>query len=165
MKMQTLSEEEINRTADNLSKLEPGFLPYPIFIQVSRLMTLCTVVLLLFTDDQIPKVLLVQREKDDEFWPGTYHTPGGVLRATDKSIDEALERILQVELNNMKLTEKPKFFKFYFKPTKRGQELTLAYRANLTVTEYPGKLFALDEINEEMILDSEVEMIRDAFED
>lgn len=161
-----LTELEISQTVSNLSKLKPGFLPYEIFKQICRLTTASTVVLLLFANiENEKKVLMIPRDLDDEFWPGIYHTPGGILRSTDVNIETALNRILNVELNEMNLDNPPEFFKFYFKPTKRGRELTLAYRANLTGTEYPGKLFALNEIKEEIILDSEVEMIREAFGD
>jgi isopentenyldiphosphate isomerase len=48
--------------------------------------------------DHQGKVFMTQRPEDDAYEPGYWHFPGTVLRATDKSNEDALERIGRREL-------------------------------------------------------------------
>lgn len=98
-----MSDENIEQTAALLKEFEPGFLPYPIFEQVARLVALPIVEFIpLRQHNGATEVLLIARPGDDALWPGMLHTPGTVVRATDinKSSDmwEPLRRILHDEL-------------------------------------------------------------------
>jgi hypothetical protein len=99
----------IEQTASMLSKFEPGFLPYPVFEQIARLVALPIVEFIpLRLKDNKVEVLLIDRDKDDPYWPNMLHTPGTVIRSTDlnqKHINWlAFERILGDELNDTKIS-------------------------------------------------------------
>ena len=160
-----LTDEEIQNVSNILSKISPGYLPFPIFKEFARITTTPTVVLLMFyQDNDSKKVFLTKRDENDEFWPGLYHVPGAILRGTDVDIDLVLNRIQSNELGETELKSDPIFSKFYFKDTKRGKELTLAYSVQVSKVDASlGRLFSKDEINDKSVIDSEIEMINEAF--
>ena len=124
-----LTESEINQTAELLTRIPAGFLPFPIFRQVARLavFSIVEIVPLRVRDGQI-EVLLLKRgeEKQDwpELWPGILHTPGTVIRPTDElgSYKEAFSRILQDELHGVELAGEPQYVYNLLHHNKRGTE-------------------------------------------
>lgn len=84
-----------------LADLEAGFLPYEVFKQIARLvvMPIIEFVPLRMKDGEV-EVLLIKRSKHDDIWPNELHTPGTVIRATDRQgeMHKAFERILVDEL-------------------------------------------------------------------
>ena len=71
--------------ADCLSLFEPGVLPLPVFAQVARLAVLGSMELVPFRAGATePEILLAQRSPDDLWWPGQWHAPGTIIRATDE---------------------------------------------------------------------------------
>lgn len=116
--------EEHKKLVDALKKLEPGFLPYDIFVQIARLVALPIIEFVpLRMNGAIVEVLLLHRGEDDPIWSGEWHTPGTVVRATDnaKNIYEAFERILKDELAGTK-TENMHFVGSILHKSKRGTE-------------------------------------------
>ncbi|MDL2341619.1 MAG: hypothetical protein QFB87_00885 [Patescibacteria group bacterium] len=99
-----MATDKDQHLANLLKEYEPGFLPYPIFEQIARLVALPIVEFIPFRmhDDQI-EVLLIARPEDDVLWPGLLHTPGTVVRATDIQATKGqlwtpFQRILSEEL-------------------------------------------------------------------
>src|SRR5579884_367190 len=99
------SDEDIELTARLLKKFPPGYLPYPVFEQIARLVALPIVEFVpLKRTGQEVQVLLLKRSQYDTHWPGLWHTPGTVIRATDLNVDRstenwpAFERIMNEEL-------------------------------------------------------------------
>lgn len=125
-----INNEEITRVAHELSKLEPGFLPLPIFLEVSRLTVtpILELVPLAIIDNKV-NILMYKRSSNDPVWPDMLHTPGTVIRASDKkgSFEDPINRIVHEEMIGIKLLSKPIFYKHYFHMTKRGMQLALAY--------------------------------------
>jgi hypothetical protein len=140
-----LADIELAAAVDSLRKLEPGFLPYPIFQEIARLVVLPIVELVPVRKglDGGIEVLLTQRDPDDPFWPGMWHNPGTVVRATDASgdYDGPLKRIWQDELG---LAQAPEvhFVDGFLHRTRRGSESTRVYWAELLDRPKNGTFFA-----------------------
>ncbi len=144
-----LSEEEINKAADLLSKLQPGYLPQRLFDEVNRLHVSSTVVVVpLRRTAAGPEVLLIKRGHGptDPVWPGHWHLPGTMLRPTDKEGDysDAFRRILQSELKNTAISGEPEFIRTAFTETKRGREHTQLFWVEVTGEPREGAFFPVD---------------------
>ena len=92
-----MTTEETNTLVALLNTLEPGFLPYDIFIAIARLVVLPAVefIPLRIVDGRV-QVFLIRRPTNDP-WPNKLHTPGTVLRPTDTSLEDACKRLLSDE--------------------------------------------------------------------
>ncbi len=127
-----MNEADIQKTADLLKQLDPGFLPYPIFEQIARLVALPIVEFIpLRVRDGVCEVLLIARPEDDPLFPGLLHTPGTVVRATDVHKGEqddwqAFKRILEEELIDTKVSQ-PCYVGSIFHESKRGAEQAQLY--------------------------------------
>lgn len=97
------TQEEIRQAAEVLNRLPRGFLPLELFIAVAEKVATPTMELapLRRNANGSVEVLLVQRPEDDLHWPGAWHMPGTILRATDEegSFKSGFERILDGELH------------------------------------------------------------------
>lgn len=127
-----MAKDDIQITKDLLAKLEPGFLPYPIFEQIARLVALPILeyIPLRLVDKKV-EVLLLKRADDDKLWPGMLHTPGTVIRATDINKEggsnwPAMDRILHDELANIRISE-PHYVGSILHESKRGVEQAQLY--------------------------------------
>jgi hypothetical protein len=162
LRLTGLTDAEIRQTSDMLSKLEPGLLPFSIFVEVARLsvMPIIDVVPVRIGQGGGIEVLLIQREPGDLYWPNMWHNPGTVIRATDvdPNYREALMRIFQGELGISELLE-CHFVSAFLHATKRGTESTRVYWTELSEQPKMGTFFDIDELPEEMI-ESHVELIR-----
>lgn len=120
-----VTDEEIAQAANILSRLEAGFLPFPIFIQAARLVVLSIIELvpLRFGANGAVEVLLLPRATDDVLWPGMTCTPGTVVRPTDsqENYREAFERIFKDELKISTAAE-PVYVGHLYHRTRRGSE-------------------------------------------
>ena len=80
-----------------LRELEPGQLPLDIFLEVAKLTVtpILEVVPLRLKSDKV-QVLLFEREKSDPIWGGKLHTPGTIIRASDRggNLEDAFKRVL-----------------------------------------------------------------------
>jgi hypothetical protein len=119
------TSEEIAAAARTLSRLRPGFLPLPIFLETTRLTvsSIVEVVPLRKRGDSV-QVLLTKRDDDDPNWPGMLHTPGTVVRPTDEegSYASAFGRILGGELASVELAGEPQYVNSILHKVKRGME-------------------------------------------
>ncbi len=163
--MAELTPEEIQSVVAILGKLEPGLLPVDIFRSIARLMTTCTVVLIPFVKqaDGSEKVLLLRRDTADPFYPGLYHPPGTILRASDETIKDAVLRILAKELLNPTIAANPVFVGYVFDEIVRGKEVSLIHRIEIAENPEVGDLFAIDNLPKD-IIENDIPRIRMAAE-
>jgi hypothetical protein len=142
-----MNRDEVTQATDLLRKLAPGFLPYPIFEQIARLVALPIVefIPLRLSESDGVDVLLIHRPDDDPLWPGMLHTPGTVVRATDlhqgKQDDWlAFERILHDELKDTSIGA-PHYVGSMFHDSKRGAELAQLYWVEVIGEPAVGKFY------------------------
>lgn len=151
-----MDDEKVKEAAELLSKLEPGFLPYPVFEQVARLVALPILEFIpLRRSDGSTEVLLLERPVDDPLWPGALHTPGTVIRATDLHTGErenwlAFERILRDELKGTAVG-RPNYVGSILHQSKRGVEQAQLYWVEVTGEPKVGTFFPADRLPERLI--------------
>lgn len=162
-----LLDKEIERTVGFLRKLKPGKLPLPIFLELARLTVtpIVEIVPLRKTEEDTVEVLLIRREENDPNWPGMYHTPGTVVRASDKegSYDDAIKRILKGELKGVE-TKQTIFVTNLLHRVKRGMESSLIYWVEVTGRASVGEFYNLDKLPDN-IIDTQIGFIRMAAQD
>lgn len=146
-----LSEEEINKAADLLAKLKPGYLPQRLFDEMNRLHVSSTIVIVPLRRTATGlEVLLIKRGEGptDPVWPGHWHLPGTMLRPNDKTGDysDAFRRILHGELEGTATSGEPKHIRTAFTETKRGHEHTQLYWIEVTGAPSEGTFFPVDEL-------------------
>lgn len=127
-----LTAAEIRQTVRLLSKLQPGFLPLDIFLGIARLVVTPTVEVFSFRcRDNRLEILLTQRDSNDLYWPGMYHSPGSVIRATDEIGEfgqlSAYGRIFGDELQASQGEMLPRFWRVSLRQVERGVELAQEY--------------------------------------
>jgi len=151
-----MTDDEIQQATDLLKKLEPGFLPYPVFEQVARLVALPILELVPYrmANGQL-EILLLERPANDRFWPNALHTPGTVIRASDLNaqthgLEAAFTRLVRDELGDVRLGA-PQFVASLLHESKRGTEQAQVYCAELLEEPKVGKLFAVSELPENLI--------------
>lgn len=157
-----MTDKDITKTAALLKQLQPGFLPYEIFVQMARLSVLSIIELvpLCYKDGKV-MVLLLKRPENDLIWPGKLHSPGTVVRPTDHSLTgEAFKRLVKEELNGTKLS-KPQYVESLFRDTVRGKENVQVFQAKILSEPRAGSLFDLDDLPENF-LDSQLDFIQHA---
>ncbi|MGI9027314.1 MAG: NUDIX domain-containing protein, partial [Candidatus Saccharimonadales bacterium] len=143
-----LTPEVIQDTADKLSQLEPGFLPLPIFLQITRLaVTSIVEVVPLRKNGDAVEVLLLKRPADDPHWPNQLHTPGTVLRPTDRehNYSDAFKRILNDELG-ITTPQEPTFVTTVFHRVNRGTELALVFYLEIPGETASGDFYDSDKL-------------------
>jgi hypothetical protein len=154
-----LTESEINQTTELLARIPAGFLPFPVFRQVARLavFSIVEVVPMRVRDGQV-EVLLLKRgeEKQDwpELWPGILHTPGTVIRPTDKlgSYKDAFHRILQDELHGVELAGEPEYVYNLLHHNKRGTESAQVFMAEVVGEPKAGVFYSADRLPNNIML-------------
>jgi len=147
-----------------LSKLEAGFLPYDVFVEIARLVVLSVIefVPLRQNEKGETEVLLLSRGDDDPIWPGELHTPGTVVRPTDTEGDIylAFERILKDELKGTKTSE-PHYVGSSLHKSKRGMEQAQIYWVEVQAESRVGGFYPLNELPAN-IMESQVAFINQA---
>lgn len=150
----TPTDQEISDITKLLEKLNAGFLPYPIFQEVARLvvMPIIDIVPVRHTESGSVEVLLTQREADDPFWPGMWHNPGTVVRASDKDpgYADAFRRVFIDELG-LDDVQEPHFVTGFLHQTRRGSESTRVYWVELHGTPRVGDYFDITRLPKETI--------------
>lgn len=162
-----LTDDEIDLAASLLAKLEPGYLPTPIFDQVVRLVVTSTIVIapLRLTPGGV-EVLLRMRgdEPTNPIWPGHWHLAGTMLRPSDKEGDysSAFAR-LQDELGaaNTITPGSLHFVRTASTQTKRGREQTRVYFMAVGDEPLRGEFFPVDKLPRP-IIEHEVAYIGEA---
>ncbi|MBI5466905.1 MAG: hypothetical protein HY975_01670 [Candidatus Kerfeldbacteria bacterium] len=124
------SPEDESRVVEFLHKLEPGKLPFNVFHAVAGItVTPIIEVVPLRRHNGTIEVLLFTREASDPVWGGLLHTPGTVVRASDRqgSFADAFDRILKGEMAGVSVIGQPTFVETRFHQVKRGRELAMVY--------------------------------------
>ncbi len=158
--------EEIAFAVSILRRLNPGFLPKELFIELTRLMTTSIVeVVPMRRVNGKAQILLLQRPEDDPNWPGMLHTPGTVVRPTDseEGIAGPISRIYKDELNLDKWQE-PVFVGPILHEVNRGTEMSLVYYLDMSdsdITE--GTWYDSDNLPDN-IVDTQIEFINESLE-
>jgi hypothetical protein len=148
-----MDEEDTQKLVSYLKQLEPGFLPYDIFVQIARLVTLSIIEFVpLRSSDGDVEVLLLERPERDEFWPGEVHVPGTVVRPTDSTgkIYKAFERIHQDELRGTELSDYH-FVGNILHRSKRGMEHAQVFWVEVTGEPKIGKFHPADKLPSNLI--------------
>ncbi|MDZ7786337.1 MAG: hypothetical protein U5L95_04425 [Candidatus Saccharibacteria bacterium] len=149
-----MKKTEENELVDLLKRLNPGFLPYPIFEQIARLTALSIIefVPLRINKSQNIEVLLLDREGDDPIWPNKVHTPGTVIRPGDNEGNQyvAFERIVKDELKDTKISE-PHFVGSLLHKSKRGTEHAQIYWVEVLGEPKNGSFFEANKLPETLI--------------
>ncbi|MEO7624384.1 MAG: hypothetical protein ABIS48_02320 [Candidatus Saccharimonadales bacterium] len=150
-----MTEDEIQQTADLLKRFEPGFLPYPVFEQVARIVALPIVefVPLRRGSDGI-EVLLLARPDDDPLWPGLLNTPGTVVRATDFGAQQSewppFYRIIHEELLGTELST-PHYVGSTLNKSKRGVEQSQLYWVEVRGEPRVGKFYPVTDLPQSLM--------------
>jgi hypothetical protein len=144
-----LTEAELSVVVESLKKLNPGFLPYPLFQEMARLIALPIVDVVPVRKGRSGRIeaLLTQRDSHDAFWPNMWHNPGSVVRATDEDSNyvDAARRVFRDELNVAQVPELH-FVTSFLHRTRRGTESTHVYWAELFDTPKTGTFFDVAEL-------------------
>jgi hypothetical protein len=147
-----------------LKELEPGFLPYDIFVEIARLVVLPIIefVPLRMNKEGDVEVLLLSRGKDDPLWPDMLHTPGTVIRPTDREGEMylAFERITKDELNAT-LVSRPYYVGSVFHGSKRGMEQSQVFWVEVLEEPKIGKFYSANKLPVQLI-DSQQRFIEQA---
>lgn len=149
---QKLTPEEIDTTMALLEKLEPGLLPEPIFIALSRLVVMVAVEFLVLRKTGAGvEILLTQRPDNDPIWPGKWHSPGTIIRPTDDSLQSCFDRLYKDELGGMDSLS-PRPIGISYGAGDRGTGLTMEYVLDASEADVPtGQFFSLDNLPENYI--------------
>lgn len=153
----TLTNAEVEAAAALLAKLEPGFLPYPIFGQFCRLATMATVELVIVRTaaDGTVEVWLRKRMPDDSIWPDKWCNPGGIIRPTD-SLESVFARLAEEDLAGAAYAAAPAFAGFSLNPAnKRGQTAMAIYWAEVVAPPAEGAFFPADALPEDFIAEQQ----------
>lgn len=159
-----LTDTEQQELVRLLKKMEPGFLPFDIFVQMARLnvMAIIEFVPLRLNAAGNAEVLLLTRGADDPLWPNEVHTPGTVIRPTDTEAKEylAFERIVKDELKGVK-TSAPYFVGSTLHASKRGMEKAQVFWVEVLEEPIVGNFYEVDNLPENM-MESQISFVKQA---
>ena len=147
--MDRLTKSEEQQLVRLLAKLEAGFLPYDIFVEIARLVVLSIIefVPVRLNEKGETEVLLLSRGDEDPIWPGVLHTPGTVVRPTDTegNIYLAFKRILKDELKGTETSE-PHYVGSNLHKSKRGMEQAQIYWVEVIGEPKAGEFYAANSL-------------------
>lgn len=127
-----LSKGDIALLVKLLNRCEPGNLPSEVFEAVAKIAVYPAVELVVFRkNSDLLEVLVTKRLDDDPVWPAMHHLPGTVLRPTDSSIDDAIKRLFDDELNGADV-KSLQFTGVFFNVYTRGKSIGLEYWLEVT---------------------------------
>lgn len=161
-----MNDEEIAATKALLAKLSPGFLPVDIFREIARLTvtSVVEIVPLRLHKDRV-EVLMTQRDTDDPYWASMLHTPGTVIRATDREggYMDAFKRILQEELGSVQVQASPTYVETVFHRNTRGMTDAKIFFVEVTGEPTIGAFYGADSLPANTV-ESQIEFIHSAAE-
>lgn len=104
----SLSNDEVLNVAAALDKLEPGYLPEPIFYALSRLCVTAAaeVVPIRRSMNGGYEVLLTRRPDSDPFFGGLVHCPGQIYRPGD-TLDDRPKKVVAEEMAHTVVETEP----------------------------------------------------------
>lgn len=118
----------MNKVVEGLNSLSPGFLPKDIFEAIARLVVTPTFVVIPFirTKEGV-KVCLKRRDNKVSGDIGLLHPTGTIILATDKTLEDTYERLVDDELSDVEIIGKPVLCEIIFAEILRGKEITLLH--------------------------------------
>jgi hypothetical protein len=153
----SLNDAEQKQLVELLKKLEPGFLPFEIFLQITRVVVTPVIefVPLRVQEDKVQVLLL-----DRDVWPFGLHTPGTVIRATDNADSnyQAFHRILHDELQDIKVSQ-PYYAGSNLHPSQRGMEQAQVFWIEVLEEPKVGEFHDVDSLPEKT-MDSQIPFIK-----
>lgn len=167
---------DIDAIVEGLSKLEPGYLRFDLFMQMARLSTMACIELvpIRHTTDRVPEVLLVQRDFPGDPWAGEWHALGTILRPTDSksdrsSYEEPLARLIgdNCEIDSASLLGAPVEIGTEFRMSRRGAELAVVHYVPVSgESTNRGEFFSMEDfpynVPEKGVVEHHVPMIERA---
>lgn len=135
------AEQKAVVASEYLAGVEPGFLPLPLFKELSRLMVINTVELVLLQPEDDMRVLLTKRPPTDPWWPNKLHIPGSVVLPTDPVMGHddftgTLDRIVEDELAGaIEIVGNFNFLETQRRIGPRGHEVTTIHWAEASADE------------------------------
>lgn len=145
----SLSKDEEAQLVTLLKKLEPGFQPFEIFLQMARLNVLPIIefVPLRMRDGKVEVLLL-----DREAWPHGLHTPGTVIRPTDIAAGnyQAFDRILKDELAGTEVSD-PHYAGSTLHSSPRGGEQAQIFWVEVQGEPKAGAFYPADALPDDLI--------------
>lgn len=146
-----ITDPEADSLVALIEKCEPGDLPRNVFEAVAKIAVYPAIefVLLRKNKDEV-EVLLFQRDPDDPVWPSQYHTPGTILRPTDSSLEEAINRLINDELQGVTISE-PQFTGVYINKYLRGPSLGIEYCLEVSDNPSQGVFYPVDALPDNFI--------------
>jgi hypothetical protein len=149
-----LTADEIDILVGLLAKLPAGRQPLEVFLEIARIRTLPVLELVVLgSNEKRQDVLLTRRSKDDTIWPGLWHIPGVVLAAQDKTMEGALDRLINTEFEGLELGAAPVFAKTYLRCSARGSEQASIYLAHAVGKPLVGEFFNVYNLPEDIVTD------------
>jgi hypothetical protein len=142
-----ITPQELKTLSGLLKKLEPGFLPFEVFLEVARLVALPIIefVPLHINRRGYIEVLLLERE----LWPFGLHTPGTVIRATDKDNYQAFSRIMK-EMGHTKVSL-PHYVGSNLHSSQRGVEQAQIFWVEVLGKPQAGHFYPADKLPENLM--------------
>lgn len=103
-----MSDSEIGQLVDLLKKLPAGYLPTPVFFQISRLtvLTAAEMVTVRTSPAGELEVLLTRRPADDPYFANLWHIPGSIYIPGD-TMQSRPEAVIETELPRTVVTSEP----------------------------------------------------------
>lgn len=146
------TEAEIAAATDTLSRLEQGYLPYPLFMQMARLATLATVELVPLRRTGLDTEVLLVPRPDGDPWEGEWHVPGTVILPTDPlrhshDYSAPLARLIgsNGELKSgVKAVGEPILVDTERRKTRRGDELSVIHYVEVKGEPEDGEFFDIE---------------------
>lgn len=149
-----LTEQEETMLTALLKRLQPGFLPFPVFQEVARLVTTPIVeVVPLRIHDGRTEILLIPRLDDDPTWPGQLHVPGTTVRASDTpgSFDDAFDRIFKGEIASVTV-RMSQFVLNVLHHSGRGMEASQVHWAEVEGEPEEGEFYDVDNLPDSLVV-------------
>jgi hypothetical protein len=111
--------EEVARTEQTY---EPGRVPEVVWLEHLRLNAIVAVEIIPYkiVDGKV-KVYMIRRPTNDPFYPNQLHTPGTMCNGNDKTIEDAVQRVMNEEISEF-TTDRPEEIDTLYRSTPRGVE-------------------------------------------
>lgn len=160
-----LNEDQIKGIRKILNNQSPGYLPYDLFIELSKFMVVPIIELVPLCKNRAGgiEVLLLKRSADDPFWPNLLQTPGTIVRVDDKdsSFDDAFDR-LKNEIGVTSFNKNPVLFQNYYRTSERSKEVAMCYWVELNENDIVrGEWFRINYLPVN-IVDNQIDLIQKA---
>lgn len=144
--MNSILKENTTSLVELLGQCTPGRLAPDVFEAVARVAVYPAVEFIPLRERSGRiEVLLFERPEDDLIWPSKLHTPGTILRPTDRTYQDAFNRLYTEELMNLE-TEPPIFLGAELSHNHRGRCVLLEHLIVVTGEPTVGRFYDVDQL-------------------